>query len=165
MCWMCEHPGSTTQDLLNELRAKKLKNGWAMMYVETRTPYAYTIGLHERGLPELLVTGLAPQRAAWLLNHVAQKAVHGAPLMPGERIRLGPGLVIEIVEVEQPGAHMNAAVAFYGSDFRAVQLVWADGRGRWPWAAAFDDGRGTQPVLGLRRQPAPSREYDLAPAA
>ena len=38
----------------------------------------------------------------------------------------------------------------FDGPFRALQLVWADRRGRWPWAADFDDGRGTQPVLGLR---------------
>ena len=33
---------------------------------------------------------------------------------------------------------------------RAFQLVWADGRGRWPWAADFCDQRSRQPVLGMR---------------
>jgi hypothetical protein len=157
MCWMCDHPGSTWQDFLDELRKKMRKHGWTVLYVEIdRTPYAYTIGLHERGLPELLVTGVSPQRALWLLNHVAKKAVNGEPLTPGQRMRLVTGTLIEIVEVEQPDAHMDAAVAFYGADLRALQLVWPDGRGHWPWSAAFEDGRGTQPVLGVRRASLPA---------
>jgi hypothetical protein len=44
---------------------------------------------------------------------------------------------------------MGWAVAI-GGPIRAVQLVWADGRGRWPWSADFADGRGSQPVLGCR---------------
>jgi hypothetical protein len=152
MCWMCDHPGTTQEDFINELRRKKRKYGWTVMFVESdRTPYAYTIGLHERGLPELLVSGVAPQRAAWLLNRVAARALRGEPLTPGQRIKLIPGPLIEIVEVEQPDAHMDMAVAFYGSDFQARQLVWPDGRGRWPWAVGFEDGRRTQPVLGVRR--------------
>jgi hypothetical protein len=75
MCWMCDHPGSTIDDYLDELRAKILEHGWAVQYVENdRTPYAYTIGLHDHGLPELLVTGVAPRRAQRLLNRVARTA-------------------------------------------------------------------------------------------
>jgi len=30
MCWMCEHPGSTNQDYLDELRTTMLEHGWAV---------------------------------------------------------------------------------------------------------------------------------------
>lgn len=64
MCWMCDHPGSTQQDDLDHTRAIVLKHGWSVQNVETdRSPFAYTLQLHECGLPELLVTGLSPQRA------------------------------------------------------------------------------------------------------
>jgi uncharacterized protein DUF4262 len=129
-----------------------IEHGWATQYVEDdRTPYAYTIGLHEFGLPELLVTGVSPQRAARVLNTTARIALRDddAP-MPGDRIQLPAGPLIEVVSVDHPGAHMNMAVAIYGPDVRALQLVWADGHGRWPWAAGFSDGRGRQPVLGIR---------------
>ena len=54
-----------------------------------RTPYAYTIGLHPRGLPELLVTGMPPQRATHVLNSVAEYLVGGGKPVPGERILIG----------------------------------------------------------------------------
>lgn len=150
MCWMCDHPGSTIDDYLDLLRAKMLEHGWTVQYVENdRTPYAYTIGLHDYGLPELLITGVSPHRAQRLLNSVARIAMQHAEPMPGDRIRLPAGPLIEVVTVDHPDAHMNMAVAFYGP-IRALQLVWADGRGRWPWAANFSDGRGRQPVLGIR---------------
>ena len=37
-----------------------------------------------------------------------------------------------------------------GCPKRSLQLAWADWRGHWPWVSIFDDGRGTQPVLGRR---------------
>jgi len=41
-----------------------------VQYVESdRAPYAYTVGLREHGLPELLVTGLPPERTARLLDN------------------------------------------------------------------------------------------------
>jgi hypothetical protein len=57
MCWMCDHPEASTKDYLEVLRTKMRKNGWAVQYVENdRTPFAYTIGLHDWGRPELMVT-------------------------------------------------------------------------------------------------------------
>ena len=151
MCWMCDHPGSTIDDYLDQLRSNMVEHGWAIQYVEdNRTPYAYTIGLHGRGLPELLVTGVSPQRAVRVLNGVARIALRDAAPTPGARIQLPAGPLIEFVAIDHPDAHMDMAVAFYGVEFSALQLVWADGRGRWPWAAGFSDGRGRQPVLGMR---------------
>ena len=57
MCWQCDHPHATTDDYLDELVKIIKKNRWAVQYVEGEDrPFAYTIGLHELGLPELLVT-------------------------------------------------------------------------------------------------------------
>ena len=151
MCWMCDHPGSTIDDYLDHLRETVIEHGWATQYVaDDRTPYAYTIGLHEFGLPELLVTGVSPQRAARVLNTAARIALRDDAPMPGSRIQLPAGPLIEVVAVDHPDAHMNMAVAIYGPELRALQLVWADGRGRWPWAAGFSDGHGRQPVFGMR---------------
>jgi hypothetical protein len=149
---MCDHPDASPQEYFGVLRDKMRKTGWAVQYVESgRTPLAYTIGLHDCGLPELLVTGVSPQRAGRLLNTVARDAMRGRTLTPGEQISLRTGPLIEIVELDHPDVHVGWAVAFGGPDVRALQLVWADGRGRWPWAPGFCDGRTRQPVLGFRR--------------
>lgn len=152
MCWMCDHPGSTVGEWLDEIRATKVKHGWAVQYVEDdRTPFAYTIGLMDRGLPELLVTGLSPRRAARLLNAVAQYLVDGGRPTPGHTISLPDDTLLEVVQVEHPDAHMNVAVAFYGPELRALQLVWADDGGHRPWCPEFSNGGVRQPVLGVRR--------------
>jgi hypothetical protein len=150
MCWKCDHPGGTTEEYLAELRRTMLRCGWAVQYVESdRRPFAYTIGLTRYGLPELLVTGVSPRRAMRLLNGAGRRAVGGDPLTPGMQFSIPAGPVVEMVEVEQPDAHLKFAVAMLG-EVTALQLVWADRRGRWPWAPDFEDGHGTQPVLGVR---------------
>ncbi len=151
MCWQCDHPNATADDYLDELRTTMLEHGWAVQYVESdRTPFGYTVGLHDCGLPELLITGVSAERAGRLLNTVAKDMMGGTVLSPGQKIAIRSGPLVEIVEVANPDAHMKWAVAFGGPEVRALQLVWADGRGRWPWAAAFSDGRARQPVLGTR---------------
>ncbi|HWF69652.1 MAG TPA: DUF4262 domain-containing protein, partial [Mycobacterium sp.] len=130
------------------------KQGWIVQFVESdRAPYAYTVGLHKRGLPELLITGLPPQRAARILNSVAEYLVNGGRPIPGERILIGGEVLLEVVQAQHPDAHMNVAVAFYGPALRALQLVWPDDRGHRPWCAAFSNGEIRQPVLGVRVDP------------
>jgi hypothetical protein len=158
MCWMCDHPGSTVDDYLEVIRGKIRDRGWTVQYVEDdRVPYAYTVGLAGHGLPELLMTGVSPRRALQLLGGLADSAARaawdvGAPT-PGARLTLPGPTLVEVVGVEFPDVHMNAAVALYGGGVRGRQLVWADRRGRWPWSASFNNGRATQPVLGARAAP------------
>lgn len=151
MCWQCDHPDATQDDYLDVLYDLVLEHGWAVQYVESeRNPFAYTVGLHECGLPELLITGVGPPRARLVLNTVADYCIaHGAP-DPGDEVELPDGRLLEVAEVAQPDAHLGMAVGIYGRDVRALQLVWADDAGHWPWCAAFNAGGPRQPVLGPR---------------
>ncbi|WP_353612212.1 DUF4262 domain-containing protein [Mycobacterium sp. M26] len=147
---MCDHPGSTVADYLDVVRAKIDKRGWAVQYVEDpRMPFAYTAGMTAYGLPELLMTNVSPARAARVLNGSAQRLLDGMTLAPGQQVRLPGGPLAEVVEVDHPDVHLPVAVAIHGP-LRAFQLVWADGRGRWPWSADFCDQESRQPVVGMR---------------
>jgi hypothetical protein len=154
MCWQCDNPSDAEEDI-DGLRASVCAHGWAIKYVEDeRRPYAYTIGLHELGLPELLVTGVTTERALALLDYFIQEAIaKGAP-RPGDRITLSDTVNIEAVHVDQPDVHLSLAVRLFGPKLRAVQLVWTDMCGRWPWNKQFDFDGLRQPVLGVRAQKA-----------
>jgi hypothetical protein len=153
MCWKCDNPDGTTEQYLAELRALSAIHGWAVQYVEDEDrPFAYTIGLHDKGLPELMVTGLSGEASARLLNAVARMTVNGTRLAPAEHINLGDRYHLEVVEVEHPDVHLKFAARIFGQHITALQLVWADHRGRWPWDAGWGCGRRRQPVLGVRAQ-------------
>jgi hypothetical protein len=157
MCWQCDNPNGTTEEYLDELRDTISDHGWAVQFVEhDKRPFAYTIGLHEHGLPELLITGLGAQVATRVLNSIAHQMVDdGAVLAPAMHIDFQDRFLIEVVEVEHPDVHLIFAARLCGSDVRALQLVWADDRGRFPWAPGWGHGRRRQPVLGVRA-PIPS---------
>ncbi|WP_166907092.1 DUF4262 domain-containing protein [Mycobacterium sp. DL440] len=151
MCWTCDHPEATRQDYLDLLRAKTLKRGWALQYVEDdRRPFAYTIGLTEAGLPELVVTGLPPLKAMQVLNSVADYMVHETEPAPGDTITLPDDWFAEFVEVAEPTAHLAFAVELCGPDIRALQVVWWDRQGHSPWCPEFNRAGPRQPVLGMR---------------
>jgi hypothetical protein len=151
MCWKCDHPEATMQDWLDLLRQTVDEHGWAVQFVESeRRPFAYTVGLHSRGLPELLVTGMSPERATLTLNSVADYLVNGGRPVFGDLISLGDEVELCVVQVEHPDAHLNMAIALYGSDVKALQLVWSDERGHRPWCPEFSRGGIRQPVFGVR---------------
>ena len=51
MCWQCDNPDRTIEDHFDEVRETIRRHGWMVQYVESnRTPFAYTIGLHDWGL-------------------------------------------------------------------------------------------------------------------
>ncbi|QWF77211.1 DUF4262 domain-containing protein [Amycolatopsis sp. CA-230715] len=153
MCWKCDQPGGSRLDYLDELRGTITECGWAVQSIERdrlHPPRAYTVGLTPRGRPELVVTGLPPGKAGALLNSVAAHVLHADAPTAGEQIPLRGGPLIEIVEVTEPSAHLFTAIELYGGGVRAVQLVYADDRGHWPWDRGFRGGKGGQPVLGHR---------------
>ncbi|HEY3877405.1 MAG TPA: DUF4262 domain-containing protein [Trebonia sp.] len=153
MCWQCDHPGATWQDYLAYLRELLEEHCWVVQGVQRqrrRPPYAYTIGLAAHECPELVVTGLPYDRAAVLLNDYAGELLRTDPPVPGEVVALPGGPLAEIVRVTEPSVHLAVAAAVNGPEFTALQLVYADERGRWPWDAGFGGGNGGQPVLGGR---------------
>jgi hypothetical protein len=130
--------------------------GWAVQGVERdgmHPPWAYTVGLTEHRRPELVITGMGLTQATKVLNGVAAHLVHADAPEPGTQAALVDGRLVEIVNVAVPWAHLYTAVEFYGSRIRALQLVHADKRGRWPWDGRYQGVRGGQPVLGTREPP------------
>jgi hypothetical protein len=83
-----------------------------------------------------------------MLNTLGRRAVKGERLIPGMRIAVPAGSLVEMVEVDHPDVYLILAGAMFGDEVTALQMVWADSRGCWPWSPGFDHGRGTQPVLG-----------------
>jgi len=159
MCWLCDHPEATRFDFLEHVRDEIAFAGFSVQGVSgdrLRSPWAYTVGLTAHGKPELVVTGWSMTRAAQLLHDAGPHLLHADAPRPGEQIWPLGGAAIEIVEVSEPSAHLGIAVAIFGPEIRALQLVHADDRGHWPWEVGFRGGRGGQPVLGVRasRQPA-----------
>jgi uncharacterized protein DUF4262 len=160
MCEMCDDPTLTKAEVLERMAWRVREYGWAIQGVEgdsQRPPWAYTVGLTLYGGPELLVTGIALQRAARLLNGMAARLLYGPDVVadtgepqPGERLRVPGGPLVEYVMVEHPEVHLLTAIALFGSRVRGIQVVWADDRGRWPWEGDFRSRRGGQPVLGPR---------------
>lgn len=153
MCWQCENQRAVWQDYIEHVREILDEHCWIVQGVERdsrRPPYAYTVGLTGHDRPELVVTGMRYERAVRLLDGMAAHLLHAEAPAPGAVVPLDGGPVVEFVRVAEPAVHLLVAAACYGPDISALQLAYADKRGRWPWDTGFRGGRGGQPVLGAR---------------
>jgi hypothetical protein len=157
MCWVCEHPDATKEARLAYVQGLLREYPWVVIAVDRdgcRPPYSYTVGLSAAGRPELLVTGLAKARALNILMTVAEQVLDAGAPSPGTQLRLPGRRPGEIVRVAEPSVHLEVAADIFGRRLSALQLVYADVNGHWPWTKAFRNGRAGQPVLGPRTRSA-----------
>jgi hypothetical protein len=157
-----EHERKTIDDVQN--------HGWHVVKVmeDSEGPgFAYTVGLgHSFNHPELIVVGLPLDVAHDVLNHVGEKIRGGA--------RFADGLESDGILVnrkarfrEMPEAqfwnYMTWTLWFYdGPAFSALQLVWPDEDGGWPWESSVDSWlRDEQPIIADQGDPPWARREGL----
>jgi len=110
----------------------------------------YTIGLYERGLPELLVFALPHQVAGMLLNDAVELLKRGEISLDAPCTQLA-NLPVAFVEVSPEDAADYIVQANNRADrsLPVWQMVWTDTQGNFPWYAEFEARfQGKQPVLG-----------------
>jgi hypothetical protein len=71
MCEMCA--GSSPSDVIAKVRWTIEQKGMAIVPISAAPPFAYTVGLSLKALPELHVVGLSPVDAGVLLNELADR--------------------------------------------------------------------------------------------
>ena len=113
---------------------------------------AYTVGLTQHLLPELVVSAVRPDDARTLLQLWGDYLLDESQVLAGEHLTCGPWH-LEAVPVQTPRDVLLLADRLYGDDVRALQLAWADSAGRWPWEPGHRARRAGQAVFG---QPAAS---------
>jgi hypothetical protein len=129
-------------------------------------PWAYTVGLLRLGHPEVIVFGLDECCTAYAIECLLDEIRAGFTRPVGRTRRqpkLGdPGVAVRLVPVpdhywdcsDESGHRLCIAVEYYRalgwerSEVRALQLVWANGSGRFPWhAGASKRDQHRQPLL------------------
>lgn len=136
------------------------EHGVHMVHVAEREDspgWSYTIGLwHHFEQPEVIVFGLDDEVAQALLDLVTDEVAAGPDaacrfLAGSEHRDLLAGYPVRVLEVPPVlhGSYLGQALwAYDGEPFAAVQLVWPDKQGRWPWSDGVREGfRRLQPLL------------------
>lgn len=116
-------------------------------------PFAYTIGNHRLGKPELLLIGLNPSDAMWFLNRISELiATFTRPVAGGEILHLGGKYGLKAIHA---GARARAEYTlqigryFGAEDYALIQLLAPDQSGRYPPDPLCAPPYSTCPVLGV----------------
>ncbi len=122
---------------------------------EEDPPFTYSIGITESyGAPEIIIVGLKKDISHWMVNEYKRRVSEGEAFVFNvpylgflEGFAVCFGLVIE----EHKKEYMRSTCWLYqNSDFEALQLIWPNTSGVWPWDTnASEWFRANQPLLSM----------------
>lgn len=119
-------------------RAIASRYGFAVLpSIDATGPKAYTVGLTEQSVPELVVFGLLRAVAGNVINAVATALRTPEGLPSGEPVSgvLADGVPLMLLPVTDSSVELPEANRFYrlSDPVAALQIVFPDERGVWPW--------------------------------
>ncbi|MGQ7295703.1 DUF4262 domain-containing protein [Quadrisphaera sp. KR29] len=124
-------------EALDEHRRLIDEQGWSVVSVgggRRALPFSHTVGLTRLGHPELLVSGRGHAEARYLLDVLGDEVLAGHRFHVGDALRRDPWPPLRLLRVTSPDALVVAqAVAGADTPVPALQVVWCDEAGRWPW--------------------------------
>lgn len=148
----------------SEYDVQLLKNindlGWYNLHVgeeDGKPAFAFSLGhFHRENHPEIIVIGLPAEVAHQLLNIAVVKMVGAKekvePFKKYTDFTEGVSVAFVPVDLEYYGEYLGYANWYYGSlekPFPAVQMVWPDREGKYPWEDGYDKRfLAIQPILG-----------------
>lgn len=144
-------------EVLERYRQLMDEFGWAVVGVAPTVAepegeiFTYTVGLSKWDCPELICFGLPLQQAADLLNGMGALVERGQALEADMEVTAAASVPLRLVRMPSTWRLSVARVLFDSPilTVRALQLVWPDADGNWPWSP--DAPRWlklTQPVDG-----------------
>lgn len=136
-----------------ELEERIEKFGYTFMgvFASAESPaFVYTIGLTEKGVPEVFMSGnfdmhSMQKLAGTVADELVQHSLEGTQPVLGVRTDLF-NLPVELRQVQNTNK-LNGAARFYGDRVRVIQLIWSDAQGRLPDEAGYDFQKFPQEIL------------------
>lgn len=156
-CSTCDRHVSVHPDKMEYLRKRMLEqivdrgHQVRMIVGDAQAPsFAYSVGRCVYDRPEILVTGpLAPGIQHYIVNRVAELDTAHHALRAGDELEeVLEGYRVRLVAVRDlDEAQMFGVTQNFGSDPKALQVLWPDPAGHFPGEPGFD-ASCNQPVYG-----------------
>jgi hypothetical protein len=104
--------------------------------------FSYTVGLSDKGLPEIICFGLDPMTSTIILNEAVKHLRAGAIKLdkpcPFCDFSNDFAAVFKKIPAELGVDYITIANQRAGHPVNLIQLVWPDRNGRFPWEKKFD---------------------------
>ena len=114
-------------------------------------PFAYTIGNHLKGLPELLVIGTAQGVFLNTLSHLMIAAGHG--FEDGETVRMLGSKEVKLIHASAAAREeytIQAGEHFGHDEYEVMQVLIPDKQGRFPGDEDCEEPYASVPVLRVQ---------------
>jgi hypothetical protein len=125
------------------------EHGWHIPHIfadESGPCFSFSVGFYLKfGHPEILVMGLSQSVAHKFINLVGGYIRSGRVFRPGERtddLAQGFSCCFVPIVTEHYREYLGYGIWFYRSlkqPFPALQLVWPDKQGKFPWESGYDE--------------------------
>ncbi|MEI7770114.1 MAG: DUF4262 domain-containing protein [Chloroflexales bacterium] len=153
---------------LAKLTRQVARRGYQSIHTHDRAgtdadlPITYSVGFRQRAHPDILIPGLLAPVAASFMAQLHEAIVAGATYAPGELYdSIAAGYLAQFKPIHESWQNALTAVAASvyqrqngDRTFTAIQLIYPDAGGRWPWDPACEEHiRQKQPRLDLPPQP------------
>ena len=127
------------------LKRRIAQEGWAMAGVGTKNSavtYVYTVGLQKTfAHPDLIMFGVAPAQARGVLEVIAERVKAGEPVHEGVMILGAAQIPLMPRRADAARVELLVPAQLARGRYDYVQIVWPDGKDRFPWEARFDKRR------------------------
>ena len=143
------HPNPHIRSAIETIR----RDGWQVTAVDAgrECPFAYTAGMVLHDIPDLAVYGLDPQTGPALLNELADLLhQHDWRTLVCARAEISTGAFydpVRLIEIIDKDDLLMANLLF--PDTPALQVVWPDENGHYPWHDEYTLLPLHQPVKGI----------------
>lgn len=123
--------------LITNIEAVIAEHGWGVVVVagDSEQPsFAYTLGLADKDLPELLVIGLPPPTAHGILNDAARIAVNSGGLEEGRLLGGVAKMALQVRALDPAIARRVCRMAAVRTSYALAvsQIVWPSPEGACP---------------------------------
>lgn len=136
--YRCAGPNANQKNIQYQT-ARGLWGIVGVLGTDDHPPFAYTVGLHKIGLPELILVGplrldlmeaVINTAGFYLRDNNMEQFEHGVEYI---NITNMPSVFLDVPE-EQFKEYMFQAEYFYGHrNFKVQQMCWPDINGKFPW--------------------------------
>ncbi|SEB25570.1 protein of unknown function [Variovorax sp. YR216] len=132
-------------EVIATLRRRIAQDGWAMAGVGTgraAVTFVYTVGLQKSfAHPDLIMFGVAPAQAEVVMDVIAQRVKAGEPAHEGVMIVGAAAVPLMPRRADADRVRLLVPAQLARGRYSYLQVVWPDGKGRFPWEARFDKRR------------------------
>jgi hypothetical protein len=159
---MIKLPDEAMDKVDRKVRDDIARAGWSDIGVfptkkDTTMPFNYTVGLVEYDHPDLVVMGVPNSQGHTCLTTAVKLIEDGVKFRPNtfsDRILRGFNVAfVRVEDIHNNNYPLSMLSRFYG-EVSALQIIWPDRHGRFPWHADFEvEFQGRQVLLGAWEGP------------